>query len=320
MPSQEKWEIIRHAAVGGAIGFVLLASEKVRDWADPLYHWLRPQGPNLPTWLINVGLGVLVFFLAFGLIILIEARSHRKEAIQINHVQRDVNGYWITAVIHDGEVVGTSWLKIDSSRASESFTIEGETYRVERNSLTGKLQANFDSSDTHGSFGSRFGHLFGEDGISYPFIGKRYFWKSKDGKRYDSKQPNTQRDQADRLGVVYYEFRKAENPDDKSLFLTGAFLTREENSISHVVGTWVGCEDKNAFSKRALINAWLEDREVQEFQVACSDKFQTDLIRLVERQDNMHSKIRAVLDGAGRTPLSDGTKRLTTSTQQNPTK
>jgi hypothetical protein len=279
MASEETNEIYRHAAVGGAIAFVLLEFERVHDWASPVLNRIWPSHPQLPIGYVDLLLGISAAFIAFWLVVWVERWSRRSDPIVIPKIRQHVNGRWINAVVHDGVIVGASSFVISSSRASERFTVDGVTYSIGRNPDTSQLEVRYDPYRLHGRFGSIHGHLFGEEGISYPFTGTRRFWRSKDGTVHDEKLPDFEPFEEDRLGVVYYSFDKPEG--DERIFLTGAFLSREENSVSFVKGFRTDATKR--FSIESEINAWLRSAEVEQFQKSCSEKFRADVTRLFEK-------------------------------------
>jgi hypothetical protein len=297
MPSEETNEIYRHAAVGGAIAFVLLEFERVHDWASPLLNRIWPHHPRLPIGYVDLLLGLSTAFIAFWLVVWVERWSRRKDPIVIPKIKQHVNGRWINAVVHDGIIVGASSFIISSSRASERFTIDGVTYSLGRNPDSHQLEVRYDARRLHGRFGSIHGHLFGEEGISYPFTGKRLFWRSKDGKVHEEQLADCEPVEEDRLGVAYYSFDKPESDQpesDKRIFLTGAFLSREENSVSFVKGFRTAATTR--FSIESEINAWLRSAEVEQFQKSCSEKFRADVTRLFEKNISLEDIRRKLSD------------------------
>lgn len=96
----------------------------------------------------------------------------------------------------------------------------------------------------------------------------------------------------DRLGVAYCSFDKPEG--DERIFLTGAFLSREENSVSFVKGFRTDATKR--FSIESETNAWLRSAEVEQFQKSCSEKFRADVIRLFEKNISLGDIRRRLSD------------------------
>ena len=282
MISQETREIRNHALIGGSVALVLVEFERLPDWVAlwsklEIFAWW-------PLWVKDLILGGVGFILAFWFIGVFERRSRRKLPIVIPDLGQDVNGTWVNAVIQHGRILGVSLFTIDSSKATDRFTVDGKTFPIQ--SITSTERAftlHDDPSSLHGEFWSKEGSLFGGKGMSYPFTGKQYIWR-EDGQPSNQQTPGGRLVPSSRFGVVYYTFEKA----GENIVLNGAFLS-EENSLCRVIGRQTSADKK--IEKEADIKDWITRAEVREFQEKCLADFQREYCDLFDKREDLQKKI-----------------------------
>lgn len=231
-----KSEIWRHAVVGGVVAFLLAGFHAATEFYSN--HRDLSGYKKAAFWAVVI----IVLGAGFSLLSIFETylwKRRSRERIRLDDIG-PVDGIWIDAVIQNGEIIEAAIFNVESSQV-DGFTVQGKAYRVK----SGDIQF----QETPSMFKGRRGSLFDKNGFAYVFEGL------ESGESTDASHPH--------FGVAYLSF--SSNLDSPTTnYFEGAFLVRQEGSVSYVVGRNV-YEALAEVDIRHILNAWLQDERVRNF-------------------------------------------------------